>query len=443
MSFSNADIGNAYATYTLTYWQGYLSNLRVVNGVGVYTGNFTVPTTPLTATQSSGTNISAITSGQTVLLACQNTTATTDNSSTGVTITNTGSVTYSLITPFTSTITNGAIFATQISAGGTHSVALTSSNKLYTWGANNLGQLGDGTVIARSNPTQIGYQTLWSSINSGIDQTIATPTDKSLWVWGYNASGQLGLNDVASRSLPTQILSGASALLTPNKSSPVQIGTNSWSQVSAGNSTSYALSTTNLLYVWGTNPLGQLGTNSTFLRSSPVQISASISYNQIAAGGTHLTLILYSSPQTILATGLGTSGQLGDQTVVTKSYPVTTVASAYAFNSPTTVAVPTGDYSSYYNSSPVQVGTSSWTAVSAGGTHTIGIKYDNTLWSWGKNTNGQLADSTTINRSSPVQVGVSWWSQVSAGDSHNLILDSNGILSAFGYNYSGQLGDNS
>ena len=44
------------------------TNARVVNGVVVYTGNFTVPTSPLTATQSSGTNISAITGTQTVYL---------------------------------------------------------------------------------------------------------------------------------------------------------------------------------------------------------------------------------------------------------------------------------------------------------------------------------------------------------------------------------------
>ena len=429
----------------IAYLPGYISNLRIIKGQGLFSTTFTPSTSPLTTTTVGHTGSGAASSftGTTILLTAQNTSIV-DNSTTAFTFTNTGATGYSLSTPFTSAISFGAIFATQISAGGTHSVAIDSSNKLYTWGFSGHGEIGDGILNNhRSAPTQIAYQALWTSVSAGIGQTIATPIDKSLFMWGNNASGQLGLNDIASRSSPVQISSNATTFLVPNKSSPTQIGTSSWSQVSAGNTNSYALNKNNILFVWGWNTSGQLGTNNTFNRSSPVQISASISYNQISAGGTHLTVIPYSSPQTILATGLGTSGQLGDQTVVTKSYPVTTVASAYAFNSPTTVAVPTGDYSSYYNSSPVQVGTSSWTAVSAGGTHTIGIKYDNTLWSWGKNSNGQLADSTTINRSSPVQVGISSWSQVSAGDSHNLILDSNGLLSAFGYNYSGQLGDNS
>ena len=62
-------IGNHYTT--VYNYVGYVSQVRVVSGVAVYTGNFTPPTSLLTATQSSGTNISAITTGQTKLLTCQ------------------------------------------------------------------------------------------------------------------------------------------------------------------------------------------------------------------------------------------------------------------------------------------------------------------------------------------------------------------------------------
>jgi hypothetical protein len=82
-------------------YKGNISNMRVVKGVAVYTGNFTVPTAPLTATQSSGTNISAITAGQTQLLL--NTVAPNyfaDSSSNAFTVTNNGSVTTSTTNPF-------------------------------------------------------------------------------------------------------------------------------------------------------------------------------------------------------------------------------------------------------------------------------------------------------------------------------------------------------
>jgi hypothetical protein len=59
---------NGGTSSSTTYWPGPITNSRVVNGVVVYTGNFTVPTAPLTATQSAGSNISAITGTQTTLL---------------------------------------------------------------------------------------------------------------------------------------------------------------------------------------------------------------------------------------------------------------------------------------------------------------------------------------------------------------------------------------
>jgi len=107
-------IGSAQSASTVLL-TGYLSNLRAVKGVCVYTGNFTVPTSPLTATQSAGTNISAITGTQTSLLTCQsnrfvdNSVA---NSGTGFAITVNGSPSVQAFSPFNPTsswsaVTNG------------------------------------------------------------------------------------------------------------------------------------------------------------------------------------------------------------------------------------------------------------------------------------------------------------------------------------------------
>ena len=79
---------------------GYVTNFRYVKGVAVYTGNFTVPTTALTVTQSSGTNISAITAGQTQLLLLQENTGLLTDTANNTTVTNTGTATWNALTPF-------------------------------------------------------------------------------------------------------------------------------------------------------------------------------------------------------------------------------------------------------------------------------------------------------------------------------------------------------
>jgi len=90
------------------FFAGYLSNVRVVKGVAVYTGNFTVPTAALAATQSSGTNISAITGVQTSLLTLQtnvpqNNNQFFDTSTNNFTVTRNGNTTQGSFNPFVST----------------------------------------------------------------------------------------------------------------------------------------------------------------------------------------------------------------------------------------------------------------------------------------------------------------------------------------------------
>jgi hypothetical protein len=95
----NAVTIGRYNNNPFYYLLGYMSNLRVVDGVVVYTGAFTPPTTALTATQSAGTNIAAITVGQTLLLTLQNNRFV-DNSATPKTLTRTGSLFIQAFSPF-------------------------------------------------------------------------------------------------------------------------------------------------------------------------------------------------------------------------------------------------------------------------------------------------------------------------------------------------------
>ena len=98
-------------------------------------------------------------------------------------------------------------------------------------------------------------------------------------------------------------------------------------------------------------------------------------------------------------------------------------------------------------SSPVSVvgGFTDWCQVSVTYRHSLGLRSNGTVWSWGCDTLGQLGDNCNIARSSPVSVvgGFTDWCQVSSGNFHSLGVRSNGTAWAWGFNYAGLLGDNS
>jgi alpha-tubulin suppressor-like RCC1 family protein len=95
-------------------------------------------------------------------------------------------------------------------------------------------------------------------------------------------------------------------------------------------------------------------------------------------------------------------------------------------------------------SSPVQVGAgTNWSSIAAGGfNHSLAIKTDGTLWSWGSNNFGQLGQGNTTDRSSPVQVGAgtTWSSIAGGGNCISISLKTDGTMWAWGRNYVGKLG---
>jgi alpha-tubulin suppressor-like RCC1 family protein/flagellar hook assembly protein FlgD len=285
-----------------------------------------------------------------------------------------------------------------ITAGGSHSVAIKSNGTLWGWGYNNYGQVGTGSATTQYNsPTQIGTDTAWLWVDGGGYHTAAIKTDGTLWAWGYNYSGQVG--DGTSGS-------------TANKTSPVQIGTaTTWAAVSAGGSHTMALRTDGTLWGWGSGSVGQTGVGNA---ASPMQVGTDKTWVAVAAGGYHTVAI--KADGTLWAWGYNTSGQVG-----------------------------TGSTTTTYYTSPTQIGTDkTWVAVAAGGSHTVALKANGTLWAWGKNDNGQVGtgSSTTTQYNSPTQIGTGTaWIAVSAGENHTVALKSDGTVWTWGANTSGQAGD--
>ena len=247
-----------------------------------------------------------------------------------------------------------------VAGGSNHSVAIKTDGTLWAWGGNAQGQLGDGTIVSKSSPVQVGALTTWSkiSIATGANFTLAVKTDGTLWAWGLNNFGELGDGTIVK------------------KSSPVQVGAlTTWSKIGCGDNHAMAIKTDGTLWTWGRSQSGQLGSGAITSRSSPVQVGALTTWNAAAGGSDHS--VATKTDGTIWAWGSGTAGELGDGTNVSKS-------------------------------SPVQVGaltTWSSTGFVCGAGFTITVKTNNTMWSWGANTNGQLGDGTIVHKSSPVQIG--------------------------------------
>ncbi|HZK44387.1 MAG TPA: hypothetical protein VFC73_08940, partial [Syntrophomonadaceae bacterium] len=101
-----------------------------------------------------------------------------------------------------------------------------------------------------------------------------------------------------------------------------------------------------------------------------------------------------------------------------------------------------------FNTAPVLAEDSTVIAIATGGSHSLALKSDGTVWAWGNNSDGQLGDGSTTSRYYPVQVrdgaGEGFLQDVvalAAGSNHSLALKKDGTVWAWGNNDSGQLGD--
>ncbi len=97
----------------------------------------------------------------------------------------------------------------QASAGRHHSVAVRSLGSSWAWGRNQFGQLGDNTTTNQSSPVSVvGGFTNWCQVSAGGSHNVAVRTVGSAWAWGSNTSGGLGDNTATNQSSPVSVVGG-------------------------------------------------------------------------------------------------------------------------------------------------------------------------------------------------------------------------------------------
>ena len=120
---------------------------------------------------------------------------------------------------FSSPIQIGALTNWSKVAMSSHAVSVKTDGTIWAWGRNAYGQIGDNTVTNRSSPVQIGSATNWTTASVSKSQTAsnfsaAADSDGKLYLWGANSSGQLGDGTVVNRSSPVQVPSSPLSWLT-------------------------------------------------------------------------------------------------------------------------------------------------------------------------------------------------------------------------------------
>ena len=288
----------------------------------------------------------------------------------------------------------------QTASGETHACILLTTGTVKCVGSNNAhGQLGNGSTLSSSAPTEVVGLTGVSQIVAYHDNTCALLGSGSVKCWGENSYGQLGDGTTIDRSVPTQVTGLTSGVV----------------QISTSIDNSCAVLSSGVVKCWGRNRFGQIGDGTTTDRYTPTQVTGlSLGATQVTAEGSYACAVLTNG--SVSCWGYNSLGNLGDGTTTNRYTPTQVLG---------------------LTSGVSQVIARSYTACALLTTGSVKC--------WGYNNNGQIGDGTTTDRYTPTQVSglTSGVERISVGGFFACSLLSTGTVKCWGDNSFGKLGDGS
>jgi alpha-tubulin suppressor-like RCC1 family protein len=274
------------------------------------------------------------------------------------------------------TVPCGTGGVSQVAAGHNNSLARCADGRVFGWGLNGDGQLGDGTRTTRRAPVQVQGLTNAVEVASGRDMSYAVRADGTVAAWGDNAYGELGDGTRTDRLTPVPVT-----------------GLTGITDVAGGRDHGLALRSDGSVWAFGWNLYGQLGDGTTTDRLTPVQVLTGA--QQITAGAHH-SYALTTGGQ-VRSWGRNYRDELGDGTTTTRTRPVTVLGVADA----------------------VSIGSGRDTG--------LAVLANGTVMAWGNNDSGQIGDGTTTSRTRAVLVpGVSGATGVGGGALYSVALVASG-----------------
>mgnify|MGYP001348886508 CR=1 FL=1 len=278
---------------------------------------------------------------------------------------------------------------TAIGGSGNTSCAIADS-KIYCWGLNNRGQVGDNTTTTRTSPTLVsttnlggGYTATKIATSGSRSYNICAIADSKAWCWGNNEAGQIGNGSSGSTDVrvPTKAYDGG----VLSGKTVTAISQDGYYNGSSSAYTHVCVVASGKAYCWGENNSGQLGrSNSTGTRTSDSNVPIAVYDSGVLSGKTVQDIVVGLRHSCALANskvycwGNNGSGQVGDATNSTRYVPT-----AVAENDP-----------GLLNKNITAIG---------GGANRGCALAEYQAYCWGLNSNGQLGDGTQTSRNTPTE----------------------------------------